>query len=395
MPFLSLTNLLMSGKLTVVPKMGGPEYTASEALILNNAPAKAFGFAMAASGNSVAVGAYSSAKAFVYEYDGTNWNKTAEWTKSGRFGYKVAIDGDWAAVANTPTSGNGSVFLYRRVGGVWGTTEHSIINVEVGVSATGFASSVSMHNGTLVVGHTKINGVGGAHVYVWNGTSWAKQGGVLSVASNLTRAGNSQNLGLEVAVHGDIIAVGGSGDTLGRGYGLAFVSKRTAGVWSNPVVIKPETTYLDGYGWAVKVRGNTVVVGAPYGNAADKIPGRAFVYDYTTATPELSKIFTVRTDKSELIQDPLMTTGDSYGWAVEISEDEKVILVGAVNRNGNRGIAYVYEKLNNVWGISAIPNSWFIASNGAANNRFGSAIVHVQDGFLIGAYGLGAFYWFK
>ena len=32
MPFLSLTNLLMSGKLTVVPKMGGPDKTSDTLL---------------------------------------------------------------------------------------------------------------------------------------------------------------------------------------------------------------------------------------------------------------------------------------------------------------------------------------------------------------------------
>lgn len=394
MPFLDLNGLSLFGKISVEAKIAGPEYIVSE-LARTTSTSKAFGFNISSDDTKFIIGAYAAAKAFVYEYDGTNWIKAAEWTKTGRFGYKIAIDGDWAAVANTPTSGNGSVFIYRKVAGVWGTTEFATINIPDAGLGSGFASSISMNNGTLVIGHTKANTVGGAHVYVWNGTSWAKQGGLLTVASASTRAGNNQNLGTEVSINGDLLVVGGPGDTLGKGLGLAFVSKRTGNTWSDPVVIKPETTYLDGYGWSVRARGNKVVVGSPYGNATDNIPGRAFLYDCSSSTPTLDHIFTVKTDRSELIQDTQMTTADSYGWAIDLSPDGNVLAVGSVNRFGNRGITYVYEKLNTVWGISAIPNSWLTANNAAVNNRFGSAVAFVQDGIVVGAYGLGAFYWFK
>ena len=394
MPFMSFSNINLSN-LEIVPKIPGPEFTASELAVTNNAAARAFGYAMSSDSTRVAVGAYSASKAFVYEFDGVAWNKTAEWTKTGRFGYKVAIDGEWAAVANTPTSGNGSVFLYRRVNGTWQTTEHTILNTPDAALGNGFASSVSLHNGTLVVGHTKAGGAGGVHVYVWDGSTWTKQGPVLSVSQTMARAASSQNLGGEVSVYGDILVAGGSGDTLGKGAGMAFYCKRTNGTWSTPKLMSPETTYFDGYGWSVLVKGTKIIVGAPFGNTADKIPGRAFLYDVAGANPVLEKIFTVKTDKSETIQDPLSTVNDSYGWSVAINDNLSVIAIGSVNRNGGKGITYVYEKIGSVWGLSAIPDSWVTASNGATNNRFGSAVVFAQSGLLVGAFGLGAFYWFK
>ncbi|MNK83491.1 hypothetical protein D3C87_1033060 [compost metagenome] len=394
MPFLDLTSLTLSGKISIEAKIAGPEYIVAE-LSRTTSTAKAFGYNISSDDTQIIVGAYSSSKAFIYEFDGTNWNKTGEFTKTGRFGFKVAIDGEWAAVANTPTSGNGSVFIYRKVGGVWQTTEHTTLNnPDIGLG-NGFAGSISINNGTLAVGHTKANSVGGAHIYVWSGTAWTKQGNLLTVATNQTRSGTNQNLGIEIAVHGDNLVVGGSGDTLGKGNGVAFVSKRTGSTWSAPILIKPETTYLDGYGWAVRVRGNSILVAAPYGNAADAHPGRVFLYDFSGASPNLQKIFTVKTDRTELIQDPLMKTTDSFGWSIDINPTGDVIAVGSVNRNGNRGIAYIYEKNNNVWGVSATPNSWIEASNASANHRFGSAVAFAQDGLVVGAFGLGAFYWFK
>ncbi|MNK83763.1 hypothetical protein D3C87_1035890 [compost metagenome] len=394
MPFLELTGLSLSGKISVEAKLSGPEYIVAE-IARTTSTSKAFGFNISTDDTNFIIGAYAAAKAFVYEFDGTNWIKAAEWTKTGRFGYKVAISGEWAAVANTPTSGNGSVFIYRKVAGTWQTTEHTTINTPDTGLGNGFASAVSMHNGTLVIGHRQANAVGGAHVYVWSGSAWVKQGGLLTIPAVSSRATTNQNLGIEVSIDGDLLVAGGSGDTLGKGAGIAIVSKRTGSTWSAPVIIKPETTYLDGYGWSVRARGNKVLVGAPYGNTTDRIPGRVFMYDCTGVTPTLDKVFTVKADRSELIQDTQMLTTDSYGWAIDLSPDGNILAVGSVNRFGSRGITYVYEKLNTVWGVSAIPNSWLTAGNAAANHRFGSAVAFVQDGLVVGAYGLGAFYWFK
>lgn len=394
MPILGLTNLSLFGNLTLAPKVIGPEFKVSELTSSPNA-GRVFGFNVSADDTSMIIGAYGSAQAVIYEYDGANWILRRTLTKTGRFGFKVAIHGEWAAVANTPTSGNGSVFLYRKVAGVWQATEHTTINTPNAGLGNGFASAVSLHGNTLVVGHRQANDVGGVHVYVFDGTAWVKQGGLLTTAVGNTRSGANQNLGSEVSIHGDTLVAGGSGDTLGKGAGLAIVSKRSGSTWSTPIVLRPATNYLDGFGWSVKARGNSIVVGAPYGNSTDQHPGRVFLYDYSGSTPTLTDTFTVRTNKSEIIQDPLMNVNDSFGWSIDINPTENVIAVGAIGRSSNTGITYLFEKVNNTWGKADVPNSWLLPSVSIANGRFGSALAFTNNGLIVTAYGSTRFYWFK
>jgi len=395
MPFLKLSNISLSGKIAVVPKKSGPEFIASETSSTTSL-INGFGYTMVSDETSLIIGSYLAAKAFIYDFNGTDWVKTAEFTKTGRFGYKAAISGEWAAVTNTVTGGNGSVFLYRKVNGTWGATEHTTLTIPPDVTGTvGYASSVALSGNTLVVGHTKAGNVGGAHVYVFNGTAWVKQGGLLTIAAGLARAGSNQNFGTDVAVDGDTLIVGGPGDTLGKGAGMAFISKRTGSTWSAPIGFKPDTSYADGFGWSVALRGDTAVVGAPFGNAGDKIPGRAFVYDVSTATPTFERALTAKTDKSELIQDPMVATADNLGWSVSIHSNEKLVIAGATMRDNAIGAAYVYEKANGQWSASAIPTGFVVPVDKSPKGRFGSAVAFAQTGFVVSSVIAKKFYWFK
>lgn len=394
MPFLNIGNLNLSGKLTVEPLFQGPTFSLSETSKLTST-ARTFGYVLSMTSSTLAVGAYAASTVSTYELVDNKWTKISDIVKTGRFGAKVAVTDDWLAISDNPVSGNGTVWIYKRNGArSWGTTEFAVLSAPVGTTGNGFGASVALDGNTLVVGHRQANSVGGVHVYVFNGTSWVIEGNFLTVNASEVRASTSQNLGSEVSIDGDLLIAGGPGDTLGRGNGVAFVSKRTGTSWSAPVVIKPTTTFLDGFGWTVKAKNNYVLVGAPYGNASERIPGRAFLYDCTGALPVLEETFTVRTDRSTLIQDTLMTTNDSFGWAVDMNNDHSVVLVSSLNRN-SRGIVYAYEKFNNVWGPSALPDSAMLPNPQVSNGRFGSAIGFTSSGAVIGAYGANASYWFK
>lgn len=392
MAFINIAGLDLSGNLTVEPLVVGPEFTVMpQGKTLSTG--KLFGFAMASDNVSAIVGAYNSAKAYIYGYNGTSWTVEAELTESGRFGYKVAISGNWAAVTNTPASGNGNVFVYRKTNGTW--VKFAQIDTPDASLGFGFGWSVALSGTTMVIGHRQASLVGGAHVYVFNGTAWVRQGGLLTIPAASTRANTNQSFGIDVSIHNDILVVGGSGDTTGRGLGMAFVSKRSGTTWSAPQAIQPETTTADGFGWSVKVRDNLVVVGAPNGDTTSKTPGRVFLYNVGGATPVLTNTFTIKADKTELIQDTLTTANDNYGWGIDVNATGNLIAVTALNRNGNRGTTYLYEKFANKWYGSAMPNSRIDAPDATANARFGSSVVFARGGILVGAYGQNAFYWFK
>lgn len=362
-----------------------------------------YGLMSASDGTSLIVGAYGSSKAYIYGYDGTNWNEEAVFTKTSRFGYGVAIYGEWAVVSDFPVSTfqNGTATIYRKTAGVW--AEHTVLTAPfMSVPGTtnggnGFGSSVSLSGNTLIVGRPQnmTDTFGGVHVYDWDGTNWV-QGQFLTVSGG-TRV-NPQYFGMSSSIDGGIMVVGGSGSTLPSsfGKGMAFISKRTGTTWSTPELIAPPTTDSDAYGWSTTVRGTKVLVGATYKNDTTGIPGRVFLYDVSGTTAVLEQTFTVKTDTSEIIQDTLVTTAANFGFDVGMSADGNVIAVGAINRNGVRGIVYVYENVGGVWGLSALPtNSWLTASDATTNARFGSSISFAQGGIVVGAYGVGKVYWFK
>lgn len=381
MPSLNFSDISLSG-ITLAPFFVGPEFEVKEKEKFTS-PGKSFAFSLDTSSNDIVVGAYSSAKAYFFTIQSGLIVQTAEFTKTGRFGFKVSMDGVWAAVTDTPSSGNGTVTVYRKVGQNW--TEFTTISIPAGETGTGFASSVCINGTTMVIGHSKANTIGGAHVYVFNGTAWVRQGGLLTTQAILTRAGTSQNFGGEVAIFGDTLVVGGSGDTLGKGLGMAFISKRSGSTWSTPVVFKPATTYADGFGWSLSLVGNTLAVGAPAGSATDNHTGRVFVYNTNTSTPTLTTTFMVRKDKTAIIQDAGSSTGDNFGWAVRVSDSQLVVAVGAPNRNTNRGSAYLLEFYNGAWGPALNPRLHPIPET--ANSRFGSSLGFVNDGLVVGAYG--------
>lgn len=391
MPELILSNISLKGTI-LAPYIQEPEFSLREKESYTSAGAT-FGFNMSSSGDSIIVGAYSSSKAYIFNIQNDQFNQVAEFTKTGRFGFKVAIDGDWAAVTDTPSSGNGSVSVYRRTGDTW--SEFTTITIPAGVTGSGFASSVSISGTSMIIGHTKANSVGGAHIYVFNGTSWIRQGSLLSVNTSETRVRTSQNLGGEVVIDGNIAVVGGSGDTLGRGQGIAFISRRVGSTWSTPIVIKPSTTYSDGFGWSISLVETKLAIGAPVGSTSDDHTGRVFLYDISTQNPMLTNILMIRKNKTATVQDTGSTIGDSFGWAVRISETHPVIAVGAPNRNANRGTTYLLEFYNNTWGPALVPNGRLTPTSEPANGRFGSSLSFIQRGLVIGAYGANSMFLFE
>lgn len=388
-----------------------PTFTVSEILKTTNSNsssptiASGYGHSIDADGNTMVVGTYGGNRFFIYDYDGTSWNQVNEFSKPatapGRFGMAVAISGEWIAVtdANYSTSFNATITMYRKVSGNW--IEYTTITNPVTSPGYGFGQSIALKDGTLVIGKIEYttSSAGGAFVYVWDGTNWVDQSGFLTVPSSEKRQSN-QFLGADVAIEGDTIVVGGPGSNSGvsGGKGIAFIAKRIGTTWSVTEILKPSTSYNDAYGAKVKIQGTKVLIAATTGNATEAIPGQVFLYDISGSNATLEATFTVKSDTSQLIQDTLITTNALYGSDIDFSFDGSVIAVGAGNRYVNRGIVYFYEKVDGVWGVTALPtNSWLTASDSqfATGARFGNTMKFAADGLMIGAYGVKSTYWFK
>ena len=149
-----------------------------------------------------------------------------------QFGTAVAVDGSYA-VAGSPRDDDagenaGAAYLYERSGvGPFGSEWEETIKLSGSdtVADDQFGASVDMESGTVVVGapfhDAGGSNAGAAYVFLWNGSSWAQQGKLVS-----SDVEADDNFGASVAISGDTVVVGapfedGAGNSVGAAYVFA------------------------------------------------------------------------------------------------------------------------------------------------------------------------------
>jgi hypothetical protein len=284
-----------------------------------------FGFSVAASGNTVVVGAYpedssatgvngnqssnsalDSGAAYVFVRNGTTWSqqaylKASNTGASDAFGVFVSVSGDTVVVgaigedsnatgingdqSNNSAVDSGAAYVFVRSGATW--SQQAYLKASNTGADDTFGISVSVSGDTVVVGArwedssaTGVNGdqsnnsalnSGAAYVFVRSGTTWSQQAYVK--ASN---TGANDFFGSAVAISGDTIvlaalledsiATGINGDQSNNSApdsGAAYVFVRSGTTWSQQAYLKASNTGAgDQFGYSVAVSGDTVVVGA-------------------------------------------------------------------------------------------------------------------------------------
>ena len=223
------------------------------------------------------------------------------------FGYSVAVSGDTVVVGalredsdtlganstpNDDTQDAGAAYVFVRNAGVWSQQAYlKPANVGTYQAVDGFGSSVAVSGDTVVVGASTedssslgVNSApnenaidsGAAYVFVRTAGAWSQQAYLKPARVGTTQEGDA--FGVSVAVSGDTVVVGANSedsDSLGVNStpndntfssGAAYVFVRNAGVWSQQAYLKPAsvgtTQAADGFGIAVAVSGDMLVVGA-------------------------------------------------------------------------------------------------------------------------------------
>ncbi|NJM38843.1 MAG: integrin [Akkermansiaceae bacterium] len=240
---------------------------------------------------------------------------------------------------------------------------------------------------------------GAAYVFVRSAGAWSQQ--AYLKASN---TGAFDEFGFSVAISGDTVVVGAIGDSsntpggiFGNSSGAAYVFVRSEGAWSQQAYLKARNTGAsDLFGTSVAISGDTVVVGASgeesyatgvNGNEADNGAYHSgAVYVFT------------RTDGfwSQQAYLKASNTGeyDEFGKSVAISGD--TVVVGAVGEASNAagvngrqknnsaiysGAAYVFVRNAGVWSQQA----YLKASNTGAFDFFGRSVAISGDTLVVGA----------
>ncbi len=286
-----------------------------------------FGEAVAASGNTVIVGAPAesssatgvggsqnnngallSGAVYVFSGSGTNWPQQAYLKASNtgagdQFGGAVAMSGETlvvgAAVERSNATGvngdqnnnsalaSGAAYVFIRTGAAW--SQQAYLKASNTNTFDDFGHSVAIAGDRIVVGapgeasaSVGVNGnqsdnsstnSGAAYVFLRTGSVWSQE--AYLKASN---TGNGDQFGKAVAISADRIAAGadwedssaiginGNQSDNGAGQsGAVYLFARTGAAWTPESYVKASNTRVNGFfGIAAAVSGSTVIVGSKW-----------------------------------------------------------------------------------------------------------------------------------
>jgi len=198
------------------------------------------------------------------------------------FGFSVAIKGDMivcGAYGNSDfgQSEVGSAYVFRRVQGLW--LEEQELVAGDGASGARFALSVALNDDTIVAGADGDSELGffsgAAYVFTFDGSSWIQQQKL-----HAQDAREGAEFGFHLAMSGDTIVIGAPLDEVGtHTLGAAYVFTRRSHGWlqDRKLVAKDSDTF-DGFGLRVAVSDDTIAVGSMADHEAAILAGATYVY---------------------------------------------------------------------------------------------------------------------
>ncbi len=425
-----------------------------------------FGFAVALSGDTLAVSSYledsqgtgvnggaealngasASGAVYVFSRTGGEWSQQAyikaSNTESGdRFGFSLALSGDTLAVgayledsngtgvnSNTESdnsaSSSGAVYVFTRTGGVW--SQQAYIKASNTGSGDRFGRPVALSGDTLAVGAHREDGngtgansnadgdnsatdSGAVYVFARTGGAWSQQ--AYLKASN-TGAGDW--FGFSLALSGDTLAAGAhqedsagsgvtsntEGDNSASSSGAVYVFARAGGAWSQQAYVKADNTGADDwFGISLSVSEETLAVGAHQEDSSgvgvnsgagsdDSAPDSGAVYVFTRTAGVWDQRAYIKASNTE--------SDDRFGRSLALWGD--TLAVGAHREDSNgigvnsntefddsapdSGAVYLFTRAGGVWAQQA----YVKASNAGGDDRFGRSVTLSEDTLAVGAH---------
>lgn len=337
------------------------------------------------------------------------------------FGYSVALSGDTLAVGayledsssdTTPDDNSvidsGAVYVFTRSGTTWveeayikasniGTTDNFGISVALSgdtlaVGATGEKSSSTGINSTEI--DTLLTLAGAVYVFVRSGTNWSEEAYIK--ASN---TGDQDEFGISVTLSGDTLAVGAHGEDSSttdvkttsdganedaRNSGTVYVFTRNDTSWTEQAYIKASNTGAgDRFGHSIALSGDSLAVGAHLEDSnSDITPGDNSVRDSGAVYVFVRN----GTDWSQqaYVKAEITTADDYFGFSIALSGDTLAVgtyLDDGIVVNSNSGAVYVFERNAAIWSQQA----YIKALNAGKTDLFGKSVALSGDVLVVGA----------
>jgi hypothetical protein len=376
-----------------------------------------FGFSVAVSENTIAVGAYrdddngsDSGSVYIFYRDEGGPNIWGEIQKIipddgagiDYFGYRLSLDGDSLVVGahNDDDFGvaSGSAYIfYRDQGGIdaWGEVRKIAGNDAKGDDYFGFSVSISAD--TVVAGVYNDDDYGSesgsACIFIDNQGGINNWGQVKKItagdgaAGELVSDGTAYDyFGSSVDISGDTMVIGAhQDDDSGGNSGSVYVFYRTPGTTDNWIQVKKispvDATAAAHFGYSVAIDGDTLVVGAYFDDENGRESGSAYVfYRDAGGTDNWGQVKKITAED--------IAGYDRFGSSVGVSGD--IVVVGAIrddDNGANSGSAYIFFR------EAGGPDNWgqvqkLTADDGAAGDYFGGSVAISGDTVVVGAYGL-------
>jgi len=334
-------------------------------------PDTMFGFTLAASGGEAVVLTFFDAPRAAYFFrDGeTGWVEEVKlMPSSGGFNNAATIDSGFAAIGGTGgREETGSVFVYRYDGATW-CEQVQLVGAD---SAAGdvFGAAVSLSGDTLLVGATgdDDNGAdsGAAFVFQYDGVAWVQEAKLLPSDGSA-----NQFFGSCVALSGDTAVVGCYWDS--DRTGAAYVFRRDGAAWGEEVkLVASDGAPGDGFGNAIAVEGDVVIVGAPGDDENGYDSGSAYVFRFDGLSwAEEARL---------LPADGAMW--DHFGESVDVGDGIAVVGMPRDDDNGNKsGSAYVFGWEGAAW----VEQAKLFAADAEAKDFFGWSLGLCGETALVG-----------
>lgn len=343
-----------------------------------------------------------SGAAYIFTFDGSNWNEQAKLIPAQPelndfFGYSVAIDGNTAVIGaygeDDVAYDAGAAYIYTFDGSNW--NEQTKLTASDGQASDLFSWSVDIDGNNILVGAYADDdqgyNSGSAYIYNFDGSNWSEQAKLIGGDVNA-----SDLFGGSVDIEGNTAVISAyRGDNIVNGNyytysGAAYVFTFDGSSWSEQSkLISSDPAYADYFGYSIALSGNTVLAGVPYDDDAGTSSGSTYVYAYNDSN---------WTEQTKLLPIPDEATSEEFGYDVDIDGD--VAIVGAYRDDNfvrDAGAAYIYKFNGTEWILQAK----LFASDRASNDNFGknvaidgnTAIVSSRSSGSIGGYA-GAVYVF-
>ncbi len=332
---------------------------------------------VAAPGEDLGLGAVH-----VFEWSDSGWQHKARLTVSNGvsgdwFGSSVAISGNVIVVGgstddNSSGTDAGTVYLYVKPAIGWeDMTESMELIADDAAEKRTFGTSVAIAGTTLVVGasgHESGNYSGAVYVFQGSGTNWTQ---VARLTASDGR--NGDLLGFSLDLYEETIAAGAYGKA--QKTGAVYVFRKPATGWRDAnedvILVAQDHSAGDQFGYGLAIDGEHILVGADRDDDSGEDGGAVYLFSGADWSQQ----------KKFVPEDGFDDQG--FGYAVDIFGGTAI--VGALlddDKGKNSGSVYVYE----VSSGALTYREKLVASDGDAEDRFGSSVAMTGGKFLIGAY---------